>query len=72
MTNISRAIFTRRLYQVMNDVVVGLKGQLQVIAVDHAEFDEDWFTAAVVERWRDGEALIPKSWIPRLLTDGST
>lgn len=53
---------TRQLYELTNKVVTELGGQLQVIALDHADFDDDWFADAVVERWRDGEALIPSEW----------
>jgi Protein of unknown function (DUF3732) len=53
---------TRRLYKLMFDVVQELAGSLQVIALDHADFDEDWFAGSVIERWRGGGALIPASW----------
>jgi hypothetical protein len=49
-------------FELVRDVVADLKGDLQVIVLDHADFDEPWFQAAVVEKWRDGEALIPRSW----------
>jgi hypothetical protein len=39
-----------------------LSGKLQVIALDHADFDDSWFAESVVQRWRDGQALIPSSW----------
>jgi hypothetical protein len=54
---------TRRLYELIYRVVEELDGQLQVIALDHADFDDDWFRQSVVQRWRDGEALIPRGWI---------
>lgn len=53
---------TRRLYELTHQVVEQLDGALQVIALDHADFDDDWFSGAVVERWREGEALIPAAW----------
>lgn len=53
---------TKRLYRLMYDVVAQLEGRLQVIAVEHADFDEDWFRESVIERWRDGTALIPNDW----------
>jgi len=37
-------------------------GGLQVIALDHAEFEEEWFAGSVIQRWRGGDALIPASW----------
>lgn len=54
---------TRRLYELVFEVVRGLGGTLQVIALDHADFDDDWFADSVVQRWREGEALIPAEWI---------
>jgi len=53
---------TRQLYQMVRDVVDQLDGRLQVIALDHADFDDSWFAESVVQRWRDGQALIPASW----------
>ena len=35
----------------------------QVIMTEHAEIDEDWFRASIVEEWRDGRALIPIDWL---------
>jgi hypothetical protein len=34
---------TRRLYELTFQVVRQLGGQLQVIALDHADFDDKWF-----------------------------
>jgi hypothetical protein len=53
---------TRQLYELVHRVVGGLDGRLQVIALDHADFEEEWFADSVVQRWREGEALIPSSW----------
>ncbi len=53
---------TRQLYELMHQVVASLDGRLQVIALDHADFEDDWFADSVVQRWRDGKALIPASW----------
>jgi hypothetical protein len=49
-------------FRVAHDVVTGLDGALQVLIVDHADFDVDWFQSSVRERWRDGQALIPRAW----------
>lgn len=53
---------TRRLYRLMFDVVQQLGGALQIIALDHADFEDEWFADSVQQRWRDGEALIPSGW----------
>jgi CRP-like cAMP-binding protein len=54
---------TRKLYRLMYDQVAAQEGELQVIAFDHAAFAEDWFSESIIETWRDGNALIPQSWI---------
>lgn len=56
---------TRRLYELTFDVVQQLGGTLQVIALDHADFEDDWFANSVVQRWRGGDALIPREWLDR-------
>lgn len=53
---------TRKLYRLMADVVEQHHGSLQIIALDHADFEDDWFADSVQQRWRDGEALIPIDW----------
>lgn len=36
---------------------------MQVIVADHVELLDDWFREAIVQRWRDGIALVPASWL---------
>jgi hypothetical protein len=55
-------------FTLIRDVVADLDEQLQVIVLDHADFDVDWYQEAVRERWRDGDALIPQSWIEKAAT----
>lgn len=55
-------INTLKLFRMMFDVVSSLKGELQIIAVDHADFQDPWFQSSVIEVWRDGKALIPSDW----------
>jgi hypothetical protein len=50
-------------FELVSEVVTELDKQLQVIILDHADFPEEWFQSAVRERWREGRALIPASWI---------
>ena len=52
----------RRMYRLARDVVESLNGKLQVIVTDHANINEPWFQNCVVERWREGEKLIPPEW----------
>lgn len=54
---------TKDLYQLMYDEVAAQDGALQVIALDHADFEDAWFQDCVVARWRHGEALIPPDWL---------
>lgn len=56
---------TLQLYELAYEVVAELGGTLQVIALDHADFEDPWFADSVVERWRVGDALIPSEWRDR-------
>ncbi|MBF4693977.1 DUF3732 domain-containing protein [Fusibacter ferrireducens] len=53
----------REIYRFIFDKVNDLNGGLQVIIVDHADIDEEYFQDAVLEKWWDGTKLIPQSWI---------
>lgn len=52
-----------RIFELIRDVVAELNPGLQVIITEHADVTEDWYQAAVVERWRNGAALIPSTWL---------
>lgn len=52
-----------RIFELIRDVVAELSPNLQVIITEHADVAEDWYQAAVVERWRNGAALIPSEWL---------
>jgi hypothetical protein len=54
---------TKNLYRLMFDTFADFQGSLQLIAFDHADFNADWFQDCVVERWREGVALVPPSWL---------
>lgn len=49
--------------ELMRDVAAELAPSMQIIACDHANLPEEWFQQAVVANWRDGEKLIPESWL---------
>jgi len=51
-----------RMYTLMIDVVASVTPVLQVIVTDHANIDEPWFQECIVERWREGKALVPAHW----------
>jgi hypothetical protein len=52
-----------RLFELIRDVIAELHPGLQVIITEHADMTEDWYQAAIVERWTNGTALIPKDWL---------
>ncbi len=51
------------IYALIRDTVVGLDNRLQVIVLDYANLNLDWFQGAVVANWRHGEALVPQEWL---------
>ncbi len=59
-----------RMFELMRDVLAELNPGLQIIVTEHADFKDQWYQQAVVERWRHGEALIPRAWSSR--SDSST
>lgn len=55
---------TRKIYKMMFDRVAEHGGKLQIIAFDHADFADEWFQDSVIdEPWRNGAALIPRTWL---------
>ena len=52
----------RRMYNLIFDVVDSLAPNFQVIITDHPNLLNPRFQSAIVERWRDGHALIPQEW----------
>jgi hypothetical protein len=52
-----------QLFKLMADAALELAPDLQIIVMDHADLEQNWFKSAVVERWRKGEKLIPSSWL---------
>jgi hypothetical protein len=52
----------RELYQFIFKRVEELNGRLQLIIVDHANLDRDWFINATVEDWHSETNLIPTDW----------
>jgi hypothetical protein len=51
-----------QLFRLVSTAASDLSPQLQIIVIDHADLKEEWFEAAVVERWRGGRKLIPEEW----------
>jgi DNA repair exonuclease SbcCD ATPase subunit len=50
------------LYDFIFDRARELNNKLQVIVVDHANLSNEEFQGAVIEKWWDGQKLIPESW----------
>ena len=55
----------KRMFRLILDVSRDLSPNLQVIVTEHADLNEEWFQDCVVERWRDGEILIPSAWVAK-------
>lgn len=54
----------RLIFGFLQKIINELSPNMQVIIVDHADINEDYFQKAIVEKWwDDGQSLIPPSWI---------
>ena len=53
----------RRLFRLLHRYCAELAPDMQIIVADHVELLEDWFRDSMAERWRDGIALVPQSWL---------
>ncbi|MCY3820155.1 MAG: DUF3732 domain-containing protein [Gammaproteobacteria bacterium] len=53
----------RRLFALLHRYCVERAPDMQIIIADHVELLEDWFRDSMAERWRDGIALVPQSWL---------
>ena len=51
-----------RMFRFVFEAVADVAPDLQVIMTEHADIDEPWYQAAVVERWRGGTKLVPEDW----------
>lgn len=53
----------KRMFDLIFEVVKELHPRFQVIITDHADIADEEFQEAVVERWREDNALIPAYWL---------
>ena len=53
----------RNLFQLMVSAADDIGEGFQLIVLDHAHLDDDWFEDAIVEEWRGDRALVPTAWI---------
>ena len=51
-----------KMFEFMHATSEAIGDGFQLIVLDHAHLDEDWFNASVVEKWRGDAALIPIEW----------
>lgn len=54
----------KRMFRLIIDVAAELAPDLQIIITEHADLNEEWYRDCIVERWRDGHALVPDDWQP--------
>lgn len=51
-----------QMFRLIFEAVATVAPGLQVILIEHADINEDWYREAVVERWRGGKKLVPEDW----------
>ena len=51
-----------RMYRLALELVTQLTPSFQIIMTDHANINEEWFQDCIVERWREGQKLVPPEW----------
>lgn len=52
-----------RMYKLSLKIVEMLTPSFQIIMTDHANIHEQWFQDCIIERWREGQSLVPEEWI---------
>ncbi|MEQ9507041.1 MAG: DUF3732 domain-containing protein [Hyphomonas sp.] len=53
----------RNLFETMSNVSSEIGKGFQLIVLDHAHLDDEWFESAIIEEWRGSNALVPASWV---------
>ncbi|WP_104978019.1 DUF3732 domain-containing protein [Sorangium cellulosum] len=51
-----------QMFRLIFDAVEAVAPGLQVILIEHADLNEEWYRDAIVERWRGGKKLVPEDW----------
>jgi multidrug efflux pump subunit AcrA (membrane-fusion protein) len=51
-----------RMYQLALNIIEQIAPSLQIIITDHANINENWFQDCIIERWREGQKLVPSEW----------
>ena len=52
----------RRMFDLVFEATTKLAPNFQVIITEHADLNEPWYQTAIVEKWRNGMALVPEDW----------
>jgi hypothetical protein len=52
----------QQMFRLIFEAVEAVAPGLQVILIEHADLNEDWYRDAIVERWRGGKKLVPENW----------
>jgi hypothetical protein len=52
----------RQMFHLIFEAVEAVEPGMQVILIEHADLNEDWYRDAIVERWRGGKKLVPEDW----------
>lgn len=50
------------LFELMHNACQEIEEPFQLIVLDHAHLNEDWFEASIIEEWRGENALVPRDW----------
>ena len=50
------------LFRLMHTACKDIRDPFQLIVLDHAHLDDDWFEESIVEEWRGENALVPRGW----------
>jgi len=50
------------LFKLMYEACRDIRGPFQLIVLDHAHLDDNWFEESIIEEWRGGNALVPADW----------
>ena len=51
------------LFEFLHTAAQSIGDGFQLVVLDHAHLDDDWFNASIVEEWRGGPALVPTEWM---------
>jgi hypothetical protein len=51
-----------QMFRLIFEAVEAVAPGLQIILIEYADLNEDWYRDAIVERWRGGKKLVPEDW----------